>query len=274
MGSEADLTLLVQRAQQGHPDSLSALIRAVQDDVFHLSLRMLVRPEDAEDATQEILIRVTTRLSTFEGRSAFRTWVYRVAMNYLLTSRQVREREPGLSFDAFAADLADGLVEGVADETAVPADDLVLLNELRVACTMAMLLCLDLNHRAAYLLGCVLEWSHQEAAAALDISADNFRQRLARARKEVEAFTARACGLVNEQAACSCPRRLPAAVARGRVRRPLAYSGDAEPSFSAVRQDAQRLVQHLRTIRLQQATPAFRSPRDFGAAIHELLRRA
>ena len=48
-------------------------------------------PQDAEDATQEILVKVLTRLSSFEGRSSFRTWLYRVAFNHLLNMKRGRE---------------------------------------------------------------------------------------------------------------------------------------------------------------------------------------
>ncbi len=74
----------VAQAQQGDRQALETVIEAVQPDVQAMALRFLWHPEDAEDAAQEILIRVITHLGTFQGRSAFRTWVYRVAANTLL----------------------------------------------------------------------------------------------------------------------------------------------------------------------------------------------
>ncbi|MBS1727606.1 MAG: sigma-70 family RNA polymerase sigma factor [Armatimonadetes bacterium] len=256
-------------AQEGNRDSLTALIRAVQDSVYHLSIRMLVRPEDAEDATQEILILVTTKLSSFEARSSFRTWVYRVAMSYLISSKKVLSREMGLTFANYKDDLLDGLV----DDRAAKADDLVMMNELRVACTMAMLLCLDLKHRAAYVLGKVLELSHEESAEILDITSDNFRQRLSRASKKVQDFTTQYCGLANPDAPCSCPRRLPAALSLGRIGRPVFYSGGNTPDYLTVQQEAHSLIRNLRTLKLQQATQSFTSPRDFGNTIYQLVNR-
>ena len=175
-----NLNNLVSAAQQGDKNALEDLVRRIQDRVHHLAMRMLVNPDDAMEATQEILILVITKLSTFRGDSAFQTWVYRVAANYLLTARKIRERDHGLNFELFRADLENGLV------AAPTAEDTVMLNELRIACTMAMLLCLDLKHRIAYVLGDILELEHGDAAGILGISKANYRQRLSRARGEVE----------------------------------------------------------------------------------------
>ena len=70
---------------------------------------MLWHPEDAEDAPQEILIRIVIRLGSFRGESAFTTWVYRVAANYLLTTRKRRAKRTAATFEGFGKDLDEGL---------------------------------------------------------------------------------------------------------------------------------------------------------------------
>ena len=75
---------LARQALDGDRDAVDRLVRDLQGDVYGLAIRMLWNREDAEDATQEILVRVVTRLSQFDFRSRLRTWVYRVAVNYLL----------------------------------------------------------------------------------------------------------------------------------------------------------------------------------------------
>ena len=72
---------LVKLAVKGDKNALEELILSVQDMVYNLALRMLWHPEDAKDATQEILIKVVTNLSSFKGNSEFNTWVYRLATN-------------------------------------------------------------------------------------------------------------------------------------------------------------------------------------------------
>ncbi len=73
--TDAEDRELVSRAQAGSRDALERLITRHQAWIYNIVLRMLYWPNDAEDVTQEILIKLTTKLSTFEGRSSFRTWL-------------------------------------------------------------------------------------------------------------------------------------------------------------------------------------------------------
>ena len=258
---------IVAQAQQGDAAALEQLVKHIQDRVHRLAMRMLVDPGLAQDATQEILVRVVTKLSTFKGDSKFETWVYRVASNYLLTAKKMLARDPGLSFEMFAEDLLDGLV----DDTAAAPEDHVMLNELRVRCTMAMLLCLDANHRAAYVLGEILEMDHREAAKALDVPSATYRQRLSRARSKVQTFTAKSCGLANSDAPCSCPRRLPAALASGRIGDgPSDLLQDA-PSYREARHVAAQTEAALVAQKLQQATGRLAATDNLAAKVLQIV---
>lgn len=264
--SKTNLDQLAKQSQGGSKAALEELVRNLQDRMHHLAMRILVNPDDAQEATQEILILVVTKLSTFRGDSAFTTWAYRVATNYLLTAKKIAARDRNLNFEIFAADLQNGLVADPAPQ----ADDVVMLNELRIACTMAMLLCLDMNHRIAYVLGDILEIEHGDAADILEISKDNFRKRLSRARSQVVAFTSQNCGLASDNAKCSCPRRLPAARRQDRVREGVYAAWDA-PEYGDVRAQARQLEGDLKVLKLQTATAYYKSPKDFGAHIAQIL---
>ena len=74
---------LVVSAQSGNQESLELLLTKHLPWLFNLSLRMLHRHADAEDATQEILIKVMKALPHFRGESKFRTWLYRIAVNHV-----------------------------------------------------------------------------------------------------------------------------------------------------------------------------------------------
>ena len=78
-----ELQSLVSKATAGDKKALEKLISGIQDMVFNLSLRMLGTFADAEDATQDILLKVITHLSSFRGDSLFTTWVFSIAVNYL-----------------------------------------------------------------------------------------------------------------------------------------------------------------------------------------------
>jgi RNA polymerase sigma factor (sigma-70 family) len=205
---------LVERARGGDRGALEALVRGVQDDVYRLALKMLWHPADAQDATQEILVRLVTGLGAFRGEAAFGTWAYRVAVNHLLTTRRRRAERAALSFEAFGEDLAGGLDRSY---TAPGVDDALLEEEVKVGCTQAMLLCLDRGHRAAYILGEVFDLPSEQAAWVLELSPAAYRKRLSRARERVRSFMEGHCGLVRAENPCRCARRVGTAIATGRV---------------------------------------------------------
>ena len=72
---------LARLALDGDRDAVERLVKELQGDIYGLALRMLWNREDAEDATQEILVRTVTRLSQFDFRSRLKTWVYRILVN-------------------------------------------------------------------------------------------------------------------------------------------------------------------------------------------------
>src|SRR5262249_52906544 len=144
----------------------------------------------------------------------FMTWAYRIAVRRILDVRAQRAASR-LTFDGFAAELEDGL-----DTYAVERpDDAVLYHQLKVVCSRAMLQCLDMDHRIAFVLGEIVELSAPEAAEILEIEPAAFRKRLSRARAVLGEFLGRNCGVFNEAAPCQCHRRVDRAIALGRVRR-------------------------------------------------------
>jgi RNA polymerase sigma factor (sigma-70 family) len=228
---------LARKAIDGDREALDALVRALQGDIYGLSLRMLWNREDAEDATQEILVRIVTHLSEFRFQSRLRTWAYRLAVNYILDVKKSAIERLHLSFERFADDLAGGLEPASADD----AEHSVLIDEVRVGCSLAMLQCLDRPHRLAYVLGEILEFSGPDASDVLAISPALFRKRLQHAREAVLAFTKSHCGLVSDSAPCQCHRRVSAAA--------LAVSGEPQPLQFASRaisfQEARALVRQV-----------------------------
>jgi RNA polymerase sigma factor (sigma-70 family) len=227
---------LARRTIAGDRAALEALVRALQVDIFALALRMVWNREDAEDATQEILIRAITRLSGFDFRSHLKTWVYRVAVNYLLDAKKSAVERINLNF----VRLSDDLLEGLSADGPAESERSVLVEEVKIGCTLAMLQCLDRPHRLAYILGEILDLPGLEAAEALDIDPTVLRKRLERARSEVRAFTQSYCGLVSDAADCRCHRRVPAAVRLRRARPDALDFADKAVSFEEVRTAVRR----------------------------------
>ena len=261
----------VRRAQQGERAALEAVVRAIQPDVHKLALRFLSCPHDAEDASQEILIRVITGLSSFRGDSSFRTWVYRVANNTLLNLRPQRLEQQGLDFASFADDLAQGLADG--DDHLY---DSLLLEEVKIGCTLAMLQCLDRSHRLAYILGEIMELDHSQAATVMDIAPAAFRKRLSRARADITAFMQSYCGLVNPDNACRCHKRVDAAISLGRVdATQLRFAGSTQQArqFPQVLAHIRQLETARRAAALYQSHPEPKPANDLSQWLKQLLGR-
>ncbi len=263
---------LARRGRDGERAALERLIAAIQHDVYALALRMLWNPEDARDATQEILVKVVTRLSGFRGESAITTWVYRVAANHLLSFRRSRLEEQHYTFDRFGAELDRDLSDAAP---AVPdVEQALLLEEIKIGCTLAMLACLDRRHRLAYVLGEILEMDGAEAAQVLAVNAATYRKRLERARAAVIGFTRAKCGLVAPERPCRCRRRVVHALSTGRVdprRRLFATDAARARRFPSLLAEIRRLEDVRRAAALFRSHPPPRAPDDVLAGVRELL---
>src|SRR2546422_10259246 len=142
---------LVARARAGERDALEALIERHQPWIYNIALRMLYHPQDAEDATQEILLKVIMRLASFEGRSSVRTWLYRIVVNHVLNAKRGRREPEALTFGCYAHSLDATPDLDPPDERTVPVDVRLLVDEARISCTAGMLLCLDREQRLTYI---------------------------------------------------------------------------------------------------------------------------
>jgi RNA polymerase sigma factor (sigma-70 family) len=205
---------LVQQAKGGNRAALESLIRGIQDLVYGLALRMLGYPEDAEDASQEILVKVITHLDSFRQESAFTTWVYRVAANHLLSTRKRLSESQAMSFedyeDVLELDLAAEWQESIPE-----AERALIVKEVMLSCTHGMLLCLDRPHRITYILSEVFDITGQQGAFILDIKPAAYRKRLSRARERIKTFMLKNCGVVDSDNRCHCENVAPYAVQTG-----------------------------------------------------------
>ncbi len=205
----------IKAAVSGDEKALESILCSVQDMVFNLSLRMLGRIPDAEDATQEILIKVMTHLSSFQGKSSLQTWVFRVAVNHLKSYRKGMFAQRPLSFEVYGEDIVSGREADVPDLSG-GVDQGLLERELKLSCSNVMLQCLDAESRCIYVLGTMFRLDSRIAAEILDLTPEAYRQRLSRIRKKVGAFLGEYCGL-SGSGRCSCRRRTNYAIATHRL---------------------------------------------------------
>ena len=209
-----DENALIDAALAGDEKALGELLASVQDQVFNLALRMLGTVPDAEDATQEVLVKACTRLSGFRRESAFSTWAFRIALNHLATYRKGLFAQRPVSFDVYGEDIASGRERDVPDLSG-GADRGLLERELKVSCMHGMLQCLDVEGRSAFVLGTMFKMDSRSAADALGITPEAYRQRLSRARARMAAFLTTYCEAAG--GSCRCARRVDYALATRRI---------------------------------------------------------
>src|SRR6516164_1251721 len=94
---------LVQQAKNGDRSALEKLVLRHQAWIYNIAVRMVFQPQDAEEVTQEVLIKAVTRLSTFRGESKFRTWLYRITANHVLNMKRRSAETPLTTFADFGA---------------------------------------------------------------------------------------------------------------------------------------------------------------------------
>jgi RNA polymerase sigma factor (sigma-70 family) len=267
-----DLSLVLEEARNGDRAALADLVEHLQDGIYRLAVRMLYHPADAEDATQEILIKIVTHLGSFRGDAEVSTWAYRIAANHLLTTRKRSVERRELTFEQCEQMLEPRAQTALSEE--FRQERHLLIKEMRISCLQALLMCLDRKHRLALLLGEVFELTSTEAAAVLDITPAAYRQQLSRARASMLAFFSKNCSLVRDGAPCTCEGHVGLAVSTGVIRphRMLFATHpvtDAESSMQPIPDD--ELDELNRITRLYREVPKFRAPGSIQAALRTAL---
>ena len=208
---------LIRFAVNGDKKALQTLVLRHQVFVYNLALKMTRNKEDADDLTQEVFIKAITSLSKFEGKSAFRTWLYRIVVNHFLNTRK---RKTELIINDFESYFAS--IDRMPDYELNEAEQVELkdsIEELRISCTVGMLMCLDREQRLIYILGEMFKVDHNLGAEIMDITPGNFRVKLSRARNDLYSWMNKKCGLVNSANPCRCAKKTRAYIEIGAVNR-------------------------------------------------------
>ena len=172
----SDDAALVAAAQAGDRRALDALLRAHHDRVFAVCRNLLGNHADAADAAQNALISAVRGLDRFDGKSAFGTWIYRIATNAALDELRRRARRPRL-VDTHDGD-TDPITERLPDSSSGGAYGAI---EDRMVLAPA-LAALPEDYRVAVVLRDVADLDYAEIAEVLDIPPGTVRSRIARGR--------------------------------------------------------------------------------------------
>lgn len=261
---------LIDKALEGDKKALEQLAVGVQDVIYNLSLRMLGSPIDAEDAAQDIMVKVITRLSSFRKESEFTTWVYRIAANYLIDYKKSMFAQHPLSFEIYAADIEQGFIPNNS-ELLKNVDEDLLAEELKQSCTNVMLQCLDAESRLIFVLGVMFKADSKVCGEILDITPEAYRQRLSRIRRKVGDFLSEYCGL-SGTGKCSCKKRVGFAIRTQRLQpERLEYSAMQKLEKKTVCEYIQAMEELDRQSLIFAQMPKYRSPERVQEFIGKLV---
>jgi RNA polymerase sigma-70 factor (ECF subfamily) len=168
-GTEHD-NALVDASRQGDRAALDALLRRHQPKLYAICVRMTGNTADADDAMQEALIAIARGLRSFDGRSAFSTWAYRVTTNACLDELRRRRRRPDVGLPPSSVIEATTQAPDASDAVAARAD------------LGSALASLAPEFRAALVLREIGDLSYQQIADALGVPVGTVRSRIARGR--------------------------------------------------------------------------------------------
>jgi RNA polymerase sigma factor (sigma-70 family) len=203
--SEPNEQQLIADALGGSKTALELLLKTHYSFIYNVALRFVLNPVEAEDLTQEVIIKVITKLSQYNHQSKFSTWLYRIVFHHFINSKRGKLEHALVSFDAYgnALDQIPDLPLSSIEEEKFKEQ----VEDAKIGCMTGMLLCLSREQRLIFVLGEIFEIDSKTGSELLEISMENFRQLLSRARKDLYQFMHNKCGLINAQNPCRCPKK-------------------------------------------------------------------
>jgi hypothetical protein len=199
--------------------------------------------------------------------------VHRVAANHLLTTRKRRAEQVTVSLEVLATHIEAGLACAVAAPS-IDTSQAVLSEEVRISCTQAMLLCLDREHRLAFILGEIFELTGEEAAFVLEITPGALRKRISRAQKAIIDFMKGRCGVYDAENPCRCSLQVPYAIRTGMLD-PSRLRFATHPARTrrdpGVQAQLDDLIGLLDAAAIYRSHPDYVAPSAFVQAIKDLL---
>jgi len=175
--TQAEDAKLVARCRQGDQVAFDALYSRHCSWVLNLCYRLTGNLDDAQDVTQNAFLRAYRALGRYDGRAAFSTWLYRVAVNVCMDELKRRGRQP-VAISSLLGD--DDPVPQISDPA--PALDEALLARERRRALLAAIYSLPAKHRAVLVLFELQGLSYDEICQVLGASLGTVKSRLNRAR--------------------------------------------------------------------------------------------
>lgn len=175
---------LIGRMQAGDPAAVTELAETYGPRIHQLAFRYMKNWEDAEEVTQDVLLKVYRKIDAFRGDAALSSWIYRItfntAMSRLRTGRQARAAEQQRPDNSQSQDATPRAPQEPADWSAL-ADDQVMRGEMRSSLLHALTYLPEV-YRIPVVLRDIQGLSTEEASAVLGVKTQTLKSRLHRGR--------------------------------------------------------------------------------------------
>ena len=173
---------LVRDLQNGNLDAYDKLAEIYQKKVYGLSFHLTRNQMDAQDVTQEVLLTLFRKINMFQGKSAFSSWVYRIAVNASYMKLRSKKKEPNVSIDELMPSFnSAGFQQEKIQDWSENTESLLFTKETRYVINKAVDL-LPEKEKVVFLLRDVEGLSSEKAGEILDLTVPAVKSRLHRAR--------------------------------------------------------------------------------------------
>lgn len=175
---------LIEESQKGNVDAFEELIKEHKKSAYNIALRVLRNVEDAEDASQEALIKIFKNISNFNMESTFKVWMYRIVVNTCIDFKR-KKNINALSIDE-TIDLGSGreIQREISDESSNP--DALIDKNYNTQLVNDAINKLDDDFKTIIILRDIQGFSYDEISGILDCNLGTVKSRLSRARKSLK----------------------------------------------------------------------------------------
>ncbi len=170
----------LERARNNDMSAWEELVKENERIVYHVAYRMLQNEEEAKDISQEIFLKVYRNLKNFDGKSAFSTWIYRIAVNTCIDAIRKNKGRQTISIEQTIESTLHNEMPQQQEDTPEKA---YLTKENRTE-IVEIIQCLSPEHRAMLLMRDMEDMTYGEIAECLSLSLGTVKSRIARAREQ------------------------------------------------------------------------------------------
>lgn len=184
MSEDKQEILLIEKAKNGDIEAFESLIRQSEKIVYNIAYRMLNNSEDVKDISQEVFIKVYKNLKNFDEKSAFSTWIYRIAVNTCIDEIRKRKGKQTISIEEELQQEDGAIKKQIPVQAETPEEDYIKKEQKEEL--LSAVEELSQTHKTVLTLRDLEGFSYAEIAEITETSVGTVKSRLSRAREQLK----------------------------------------------------------------------------------------